>query len=90
MVSGASGASDRGGMSLDVSLQGGSNKTIRGCVQLRRRELSVMELEVVLAASGASHQDVWGVYGCIFSCPMAPSASMSQAAALLARTHVIT
>ncbi len=54
-------------LSMDVSFQGGSNETIGGHVRLWRPELSLISLKVVLAASGASDQDVWGVYGCIFS-----------------------
>jgi hypothetical protein len=54
-------------VSMDVSFQGSSNETINGRVQLRRPELSLISLKVVLAASRASDQDVWGVYGCIFS-----------------------
>jgi hypothetical protein len=55
------------GVSMDVSFQGGSNETVGGCVRLRRSELLSIKLKVVLAASGASDQQVWSVYECIFS-----------------------
>jgi hypothetical protein len=55
------------GVSMDTSFHGGSNETIGGHVRLRQPELLPFWFEVVLAASGASNQGVWGVYGCIFS-----------------------
>ncbi len=54
-------------VSMDVSFHGGSNETISGRVRLWWPEISPFWFEVVLAASGASNQGVWGVYGCVFS-----------------------
>jgi len=55
------------GVSIDAYFQGGFNETIGGRVRHRRPELSLILLKVVLAASGASDQGVWVIYGCIFS-----------------------
>ncbi len=55
------------GVSMNTSFHGGSNETIGGRVRLRRPELLSLWYEVVLAASGASNQGVWGVYGWVFS-----------------------
>jgi hypothetical protein len=52
---------------MDASFHGGSNQTIGGRVRLRQLEISPFWFEVVLAASEASNQGVWGVYGCVFS-----------------------
>ncbi len=54
------------GVSMNTSFHGGSNETIGGRVRLRRPELLPFWFEVVLAASGASNQGVWDVYGCVF------------------------
>ncbi len=55
------------GVSMNTSFHGGWNETIGGRFRLRRPELLPFWYEVVLAASGASNQGVWGVYGCVFS-----------------------
>ncbi len=55
------------GVSMNTSFHGGSNETIGGRVRLRQPELLPFWFEVVLAASEASNQGVWGVYGCVFS-----------------------
>jgi hypothetical protein len=52
MVSGISGAFDQGVRGV---FQGRSNETIGGRVRLRRPELSLIKLKVVLAAS----EDLW-------------------------------
>ncbi len=53
-------------VSMDVSFSRRFQWDHRWCVRLRRLELSLILLKVVFAASGASDQDVWGVYECIF------------------------
>ena len=50
------------GVSMNTSFHGGSNETIGGCVHLQRPEILPFWYEVVLAASGASNQGVWGVF----------------------------
>jgi hypothetical protein len=67
------------GVSMNMSFHGGLNKPIGGRVRLRRPELLPFWFEVVLAASGASNQGIWGVYGCVFMVvPMTPSAIASD------------
>ncbi len=66
------------GVSMNTSFHGGSNETIGGRVRLRRPELLPFWFKVVLAASGASNQGVWGVYGCVMVVPMTPSAAASD------------
>jgi hypothetical protein len=68
------------GMSMNTYFHGGSNETIGGRVRLRRPELLPFWFKVVLEASGAFNQGVWGVYGCVFFMvvPMTPSAAASD------------
>ncbi len=66
------------GVSMDASFHGGSNETIVRRVWLRRPEISPFWFEIVLAASGASNQGVWGVFGCVLVVPMTPSAAASD------------
>ncbi len=58
------------GVSMDPSFRGSWNETIggRARVPLRQLEISPFWFELVLAASGASNQGVWSVYGRVFSC----------------------
>jgi hypothetical protein len=65
-------------------------QAIGGRVRLRPLEISSFWFEVVLAASGASKQDVRGVYGCIFSWrfkwnyrPLCPTSAAGDTAVLV-------
>jgi hypothetical protein len=77
------------GVSIDVYFHGGFNEIISDCVRHHRTEISLMQLEVVLAASGASDQGtkplaaMSDIGGRIYHRPL-------TVVTLSARTYVIT